>query len=159
MDYILQLRQFIGHRPLLMVGAAILIIDGQGRLLLLKRTDSGCWGLPGGATEPGERVEEAAKREVFEETRLRIGEMSLFGVFSGPELFYKYPNGDEVYNVTISYQSNAWQGSIEINDEHTAYRWFSREEIPVKEFISPPIVPVIERFKEILHSSANGNSP
>jgi 8-oxo-dGTP pyrophosphatase MutT (NUDIX family) len=103
MDYILQLREFIGHRPILMVGAAILVIDDQNRLLLMKRSDSGCWGLPGGAVEPGEVVEDAAKRETFEETNLVIEDMSLFGVFSGMELYYKYPNGDEVYNLTLEF--------------------------------------------------------
>ena len=49
MDYILQLRQYIGHRPILMVGAAILV---DNRLLLVKRSDSGRW-EPRGATEPG----------------------------------------------------------------------------------------------------------
>lgn len=90
MDYILQLRQYIGHRPILMVGAAVLVLDQQDRLLMMKRSDNGCWGLPGGATEPGEVVEEAARRETLEETNLEIGKMSLFGVFSGPELYYKY---------------------------------------------------------------------
>ena len=60
MDYILQLRELIGHRPILMVGAAVLVIDEHERLLLMQRSDSGCWGPPGGATEPGERVEAAA---------------------------------------------------------------------------------------------------
>jgi 8-oxo-dGTP pyrophosphatase MutT (NUDIX family) len=163
MDYILQLREFIGHRPILMVGAAILVVDAQERLLLMKRSDSGKWGPPGGATEPGEHVEEAAKREALEETGLEIGEMSLFGVFSGPELYYKYPNGDEVYNVTIVYLSRDFrcgsghvpdridlrQTNVIINDEHTEYRWFARDEIPAPEQISPPIVPVIEQY---LHS-------
>jgi 8-oxo-dGTP pyrophosphatase MutT (NUDIX family) len=129
-----------------MVGAAILIVDHQDRLLLMKRTDSGYWGLPGGATEPGERVEEAATRETLEETGLQIDEMDLFGVFSGPELYYKYPNGDEVYNVTIIYLSNKWQGDVRINDEHTEFYWFPRNEIPSPEFISPPILPVIRQF-------------
>ena len=147
MDYILQLRQFIGHRPILMVGAAILVVDNQDRLLLMKRTDSGYWGLPGGSTEPAERVEEAAKRETLEESGLQIGEMDLFGVFSGPELYYKYPNGDEVYNVTIVYRSSDWHGDVIINEEHTEFRWFPRDEIPSPEHISPPIIPVIEQFK------------
>ena len=55
-----------------MVGAAILVLDEGNRLLLMKRSDSGCWGTPGGATEPGEVVEEAAKRETFEETDLKL---------------------------------------------------------------------------------------
>jgi hypothetical protein len=46
MDYILQLRQYIGHRPILIVGAGILIVDAQNRLLLIKRSDNSCWGSP-----------------------------------------------------------------------------------------------------------------
>ena len=148
MDYLLNLRQLVGHRPLLMVGAAILIMDRENRLLMLKRSDSGCWGLPGGATEPGEVVEAAAKRETREEAGLEIGRMSLFNVFSGPGLFYKYPNGDEVYNVTIVYLSHDWCGEVTLNDEHTEWNWFHANEIP--ENISPPIKPVIEEFMERL---------
>jgi len=145
MDYILQLRQYIGHRPILMVGAAVFVLDNQNRLLLMKRSDNGCWSVPGGATEPGEVVEDAAIRETLEETNLEIGAMSLFGVFSGPELYYKYPNGDEVYNVTIMYLSHDWHGEVELNDEHTEWRWFRADEIP--EDASPPIKPILEQFR------------
>jgi 8-oxo-dGTP pyrophosphatase MutT (NUDIX family) len=145
MDYILQLRQYVGHRPILMVGAAILVVDAENRLLLMKRSDSGCWGPPGGSTEPGERVEEAAKREALEETGLEIDTMDLFGVFSGPELYYVYPNGDEVYNVTIVYLSRDWRGEVALNDEHTEFRWFASADIP--ENLSPPIIPVIKQFQ------------
>ncbi len=64
----------------------------------MKHFDSGCWGPPGGATEPGERVDDAANREALEETALVVIPMELFGIFSGPELYTQYPNGDEVYN-------------------------------------------------------------
>ena len=151
MDYILQLRKFIGHRPIQMVGAAILILDDQKRLLLMKRSDSGCWGPPGGAVEPGEVVEEAARRETLEETGLEISDMTLFGVFSGPELYYKYPNEDEVYNVTIVYLSDHWRGDVSIKNEHTDWRWFEAGQIP--EDISPPIKPVIEQFKRTFSNS------
>jgi len=146
MDYILQLREYIGHRPILMVGAAILVLDEHDRLLMMKRSDSGYWGLPGGATEPGEVVEDAAKRETLEEVSLRVGEMSLFGVFSGPELYYKYPNGDEVYNISIIYLSRDWSGDVHLNDEHTEWGWFDADKIP--EDVSPPIKPVIDQFRE-----------
>jgi len=150
MDYILQLREYIGHRPILMVGAAILVLDEQNRLLMMKRSDSGYWGLPGGATEPGEVVEDAAKRETFEEVNLEVGVMSLFSVFSGPELYYKYPNGDEVYNVTVVYVSRQWSGEVKLNGEHTEWGWFETDKIP--DDVSPPIRPVIEKFKKD-HSS------
>jgi 8-oxo-dGTP pyrophosphatase MutT (NUDIX family) len=150
-DYLLQLRQLIGHRPILMVGAAILIVDQEQRLLLMRRSDSGCWGPPGGAVEPGERVEAAALRETLEETGLNIARMSLFGVFSGPELYYVYPNGDEVYNVTIVYLSHDFSGQVSLNHEHTEWRWFSPREIPAE--ISPPMIPTIEQFKRSPSSS------
>jgi 8-oxo-dGTP pyrophosphatase MutT (NUDIX family) len=145
MDYLASLRKYVGHAPLLMVGAAALIVDDQGRLLLMKRSDSGCWGPPGGAVEPGEAVETAARREVREETGLELGKLALFGVYSGPELFYRYPNGDEVHNVTIVYLSRERRGEVRLNDEHTEWRWCAAADIP--EDLSPPIRPVIEEFK------------
>ena len=127
------------------------MLDKQNRLLLMRRSDNGCWGFPGGSIEPGELVEIAARREVFEETNLEVGVMSLFGVFSGPELYYKYPNGDEVYNVLIVYLSHDWQGEIKLNNEHTEWKWLHAHEIP--EDINPPIKPVIEQFKCFISKS------
>jgi 8-oxo-dGTP pyrophosphatase MutT (NUDIX family) len=131
-----------------MVGAAILIVDDRNRLLLMKRSDSGCWGPPGGAVELGEIVEDAARRETLEETGLPVGEMSLFGIFSGPELYYKYPNGDEVYNVTIVYLSHDVAGNVRLNGEHTEWDWFAPADIPAD--LSPPIKPVIEKFRRFV---------
>src|SRR5512143_1278875 len=113
MSYLSELREFVGHRPLLMVGATVLVFDRQNRLLLLKRADNQCWGPPGGAVEPGEVVEEAARRETLEETGLEIGDLSLFGVFGGEDQFYRYPNGDEVYNVTIVYITHVLDKEIQ----------------------------------------------
>jgi 8-oxo-dGTP pyrophosphatase MutT (NUDIX family) len=144
MDYLLELRKLVGHRPLLMVGAAALVVDDHGRLLLLYRSDNKYWGPPGGAVELGEVVETAARREVREETGLELGEQSFFGVFSGPELFYRYPNGDEVYNVTIVCLARDVRGKVCLNGEHTDWDWFAVADIPVN--ISPPIKPVIAQF-------------
>jgi 8-oxo-dGTP pyrophosphatase MutT (NUDIX family) len=148
MDYILHLRQYIGHRPILLIGAAILVLDEQNRLLLVRRSDNKCWGVPGGSIEPGETLELAARRETLEETNLEVGEMSLFGVFSGPEFYYKYPNGDEVYNVSVVYSSHDWFGEVKLNDEHTEWRWFAMDAIP--DPLSPPIKPIIAQFKRSL---------
>ncbi len=145
-EYIKSLRRYIGHAPVQMVGAAVLLLDDQDRLLLLERSDSGCWGPPGGAVEMGEAVEAAARRETREETGLEVGEMSLYGVFSGPEYYYKYPNGDEVYNISIIFVSRNWKGTVQLNGEHRSWRWFVPAGIPTN--ISPPILPILTRFVE-----------
>jgi ADP-ribose pyrophosphatase YjhB (NUDIX family) len=148
MNYFAELRQLVGHRPLLMVGATVLILDGEGRLLLLRRADNKYWGPPGGATEPGELLEETARRETFEETGLQIDGVSLFGVFSGPDQYYRYPNGDEVHIVTIVYVSKVAGREIRLSHEHTEWGWFALSEIP--EDLSPPIQPIITQFKRAI---------
>jgi 8-oxo-dGTP pyrophosphatase MutT (NUDIX family) len=145
MSYIQELRKCVGNRPLIMVGAAVLVMDQEDRLLLLLRTDNGLWGLPGGAMEPGERLEETAKRETKEETGLDVEQLILFDVFSGPELFYRYPNGAEVYNVTVVYQTNRVRGNLELcPEEHITYQYFNIEHLPKE--VSPPIKPVLEEL-------------
>ena len=122
MDYIQRMRKLVGHAPLMWVGAAVLVLR-EGRLLMMRRTDNHAWGIPGGAIEPGERLEDAARRETLEEAGLEIGKMKLFDVFSGPELYYRYPNGDEVHNVSVVYLAEEVSGSIHLNpEEHSEYR-------------------------------------
>lgn len=139
MSYILDLRKIVGHRPLLQVGASIIVEDEQGRVLLQKRTDNHCWGYPGGSTELDERVEDAAARELLEETGLTAGKLELFGVFSGKELHYTYPNGDEVSNVDIVFFCKDYSGTLVCQKEESEeLRFFSAEQLP--ENLSPPIV-------------------
>jgi 8-oxo-dGTP pyrophosphatase MutT (NUDIX family) len=146
MGYIDDLRKYIGQRPILMVGAVVLITDHDDRVLLLKRSDSGDWGLPGGSVEPGELVDEAAKREVWEETGLEVGAMKLFNVFSGPELFYEYPNGDQVFNVFVVYLTSDVHGEFCMNNEHVDWGFFEIGKLPG--CLHPPIQPVIDQLIE-----------
>src|SRR5699024_2262717 len=78
MGYIEDLRKIVGHRPLILVGSVVIIIDEQGKLLLQQRTfPNGVWGIPGGLMELGESTEDVARREIFEETGLHIGQLHL----------------------------------------------------------------------------------
>ena len=139
MGYIMDLRKTVGHRPLLQVGASVIVEDAQGRVLLQKRTDNHCWGYAGGSTELDERVEDAAARELLEETGLVANKLKLFGVFSGPELHYIYPNGDEVSNIDVVFLCRDYSGTLRCQQEESeAFRFFEAGKLPEK--LSPPIV-------------------
>ena len=135
-DSLLELRTLVGHRLLMGVGASVIAVDGEGRLLLERRSDNGCWDYMGGAVEPDEDVEAAARREFFEETGLRAGELELFGVFSGPDCRFCYPNGDEVSYVILLYICRDWTGEPRPQPgEVEELRFFAPDQIP--ENISP----------------------
>ena len=84
-DYIKSIRSKIGHQPLILVGATILVYNKQGKILFQHRTDSKDWGLPGGAMELGESIKQTANRELYEETGLKAKNLELVDVFSGKE--------------------------------------------------------------------------
>lgn len=143
--YIMGLRKIVGHRPLLQVGASVIVEDRQGRILLQKRADNHCWGYPGGSVELDEVVEEAARRELLEETGLTAENLELFGIFSGKDTHYIYPNGDEVSNVDIVYLCKDYSGKLKCQeDEMEELRFFSWEALPPN--ISPPLRKPLEAW-------------
>lgn len=81
MDYIKHIRSLVGQEKVIMVVAGAFVFDKENRLLLHQRSDNQSWGLPGGFMELGETVQEAARREVFEETGLHLGNLDLFGIY------------------------------------------------------------------------------
>ncbi|MBP0724848.1 NUDIX hydrolase [Bacillus sp. RG28] len=145
MGYIMDLRKIVGSRPLVMVGANVIILDSNNRILLQLRTDNHSWGLPGGSMEIGENLEDVAKRELKEETGLTANHLSLFNIFSGDEFYYKYPHGDEVYNVVATYICTDYKGRLQKDTEEVKeLKFFSFKELPSK--ISPPDFPIVSLF-------------
>ena len=108
--YIKELRKKIGHQTIIQCAASIICMDEDKRVLLGLRSDNHCWGYSGGSIEIDEKVEDCAKRELYEEMGLIAQELELFYINSGIETHYIYPNGDEVCNVEIIYLCKKWQG-------------------------------------------------
>ena len=144
--YIAEMRKLVGHRTLIQCAASVICIDDQGRLLLGKRSDNKMWGYSGGAVEIDERVEDCAKRELYEEMGVTAEELEFFYVNSGPEAHYIYPNGDEVSNFEIIYICRKWHGEPKsLDGEMEELRFLSCDEINLSE-ISPPIRHVLAAY-------------
>lgn len=134
MSYISELRKYIGHQPIIHIGATVLVFNENNEILLNLRADTGTWGIIGGGMEPGESLEETAARELLEETGLRAERFELLGVFSGKELFFRYPNGDETYTVIVLYKASGVSGTLQIRDgESLRLQFFALDALPVLE--------------------------
>ncbi len=130
--YVEELRAIIGHRPIILVGAIVIILDESGRILLQKRKfPYGSWGIPGGLMELEESTEDAARREIFEETQLELGQLHLVNVFSGPQNHCIAENGDEFFVVTVAYYTQEARGRLTVNDsESLAFAYFDPFKMP-----------------------------
>lgn len=148
MSYIQKIRKKIGHDRLIAVGAGVFVYK-DGKVLLQKRRDNLCWALHGGIVEIGEIVEDAAIRELFEETGLIASKLELLGVFSGESRMYTYPNGDEVYLIGIIYICRDFTGELLLEtDETLDLKWFDIDNLPKE--ISPPNVEPMKAFVEYI---------
>ena len=129
-EYIETIRQKIGHDRLMAVGAGVFVYK-DGKVLLQRRKDNLCWGMHGGCVEIGELVEDAAKRELWEETGLIANRLEFLGIFSGEDMLYTYPNGDEIYIVGIDFVCRNFSGELlPDTDETVGLEWFEITHLP-----------------------------
>ena len=114
------------------VGTSAAIFNESGQVLLERRSDNGWWGVPGGAVDIGESVEQAIVREVFEETGLHVRVKRLVGVYSDPmnHTIARYPDGSVVHNVTSFFECERLSGQIRMSAESTDLRYFSVDALP-----------------------------
>ena len=130
MDYVKYMRSMIGHKPFIGCTAGVVIVQ-NGLTLLQKRVDTGNWCYPGGFMEMSESVEQCAAREMREEMGLTPKELKFFNIFSGPEHFVVYPNGDEVCMVEHVYICLEWEGLEQPQaGEVSEIAWFPVRSLP-----------------------------
>ena len=132
---------------LLQDGAAAIIVNDKGQILLQSRTDNERWGLPGGCQELGERFEETVIREVKEETNLDITEdnLELVGIISGGTRRKEYPNGDVVINNTVLYCVKNYTGEVKWDSESKEMRFFDLDNLPENQH-DPDLVEAYIKF-------------
>ena len=125
----------ISHIPFIQTGAAIIIRNEEGQILLQERTDRNKWGLPGGCQDLGEDLRHTAVREAYEETGIKLdpNEIELIDTLSGESRKNSYPNGDIVYNNTSLYLAEVSlsnESTLKGDSETKRLRFFNPNEVP-----------------------------
>lgn len=105
------------------------VIDGKGKILLMRRADNHLWAMPGGQMEVGESPAEAVVREAYEETGIRCTPKALTGVYDSR--IWDEGLAQHVYKFTFWCEPQEQQGNEPFDAAETLETgWFAFEDLP-----------------------------
>ncbi|MEV5280757.1 NUDIX hydrolase [Streptomyces sp. NPDC052811] len=105
--------------PLHSVSVAGVVVRNDGRVLVIRRADNGRWEPPGGVLERDEAVEDGVRREVYEETGIKVHVERLTGVYKNTT----------VGVVALVFRCQPEGGHEQLSDESTAVAWLTPDEV------------------------------
>ena len=120
-------------RPALTVDVVLATREARPRVLLIRRKHdpfAGRWALPGGFVDDGERLSDAARRELREETGLTVVDLEQLYTAGDPG---RDPRG---WTVSVVYLARAAAGELNpiAADDADAVGWFPLDELPALAF-------------------------
>jgi 8-oxo-dGTP pyrophosphatase MutT (NUDIX family) len=93
------LRETIFTRMTPILAGAAAVIDESGEILLIQRSDSMLWNMPGGALEVGETPAAGITRETYEESGIRVKPIALVGIYDSA--VWDGPGLQQIYKFTL----------------------------------------------------------
>ncbi len=105
------------------------VLDEDGRVLLIHKTDNDLWALPGGGHEVGESIAQTVVREVKEETGYDVEVDRLTGTYTNPGHVMAYDDGEVRQQFSLCFRVSIVGGQARTSDESKAVRWVPTDEL------------------------------
>jgi ADP-ribose pyrophosphatase YjhB (NUDIX family) len=110
--------------------ANVVVVNDEGQILLIRRTDNGNIALPGGGMDLGESITQAAVREVKEETGLDVELTGLVGIYTNPRHVIEYTSDGEVrQEFSIVFTARPTGGAPRPSSESSEVVWSDPTEV------------------------------
>jgi 8-oxo-dGTP pyrophosphatase MutT (NUDIX family) len=113
----------------LVPGASAIVVNDEGKILVLRRTDNARWALPGGAMDIGESIAQTAIREVREETGLEVEPLYIVGVYSDPQHVFAYDDGEVRQQFSVCIACRITGGRVRTSEESFEVAFLAPDEI------------------------------
>ncbi|MFE7119102.1 NUDIX hydrolase [Streptomyces sp. NPDC057654] len=99
------------------------VVNGQGSILLIHKTDNDLWALPGGGHDVGESIKQTVVREVEEETGITVYVEDIVGIYTDPQHVMKYDDGEIRQQFSICFHARPVGGNLRTSSESKEVRW------------------------------------
>jgi ADP-ribose pyrophosphatase YjhB (NUDIX family) len=106
-----------------------IVQDGEGRVLMIHKTDNDKWALPGGGHEPGESISDTVVREVKEETGYDVEVETITGIYTNPKHVMAYDDGEVRQQFSIAFRARLVGGERRTSSESSDVEWLSVKQI------------------------------
>jgi len=111
--------------------ANVIVVNKQGEILMIRRTDNNNWAVPGGGMDLGESITHAAVRETQEETGITCEITGLVGIYTNPRHVIRYTSNGEVrQEFSIVFTARPVDGELRPSSESSEPQWVSPAAIP-----------------------------
>jgi ADP-ribose pyrophosphatase YjhB (NUDIX family) len=106
-----------------------IVLNEDGHLLLIHKTDNDLWALPGGGHDAGETISDTVVREVREETGIDVEVVDLVGLYTDPRHIMAYDDGEVRQQFSICFHARPTGGTLRTSSESKDVRWVPVDEI------------------------------
>jgi len=111
--------------------ANVIVVNPQGAILMIRRTDNGNWAAPGGGMDLGESITDAAVRETQEETGITCQITGLVGIYTNPHHVILYTSNGEVrQEFSIVFTARPTGGELRPSSESSEPQWVPPDAVP-----------------------------
>jgi ADP-ribose pyrophosphatase YjhB (NUDIX family) len=105
------------------------VVNEDGNLLLIHKTDNDLWALPGGGHEIGESISDTVVREVFEETGYKVEVIDIVGTYTDPSHVMAYDDGEVRQQFSICFRARVVGGELRTSNESKEVRWVKPDDL------------------------------
>ena len=114
----------------LVPSANVIVVNDQGKILMIRRTDNDNWAVPGGGMDLGESITDTAVRETQEETGITCEITGLVGIYTNPWHVISYTSNDEVrQEFSIVFTAREVSGQLTPSSESSEPQWVAPDAI------------------------------